>query len=219
VHALVGPNGAGKSTLVRALAGVEHVCGSVRLGDLELVDAPAAERARHVAWVPQAPAVPEGVTARHVVELGRAGRGEGSAARRDHVDRALAQCGASALADRRFESLSAGERQRVVIARAITTGAAVLLLDEPFAPLDLGAALIVEELLAGLARNGAIVVVVVHDLAQAARLASRVHVLCEGRLAISGSPSEALAPAVLARVWGVRATDPSLTRFAPCEAP
>ena len=219
VHALGGPNGAGKSTLLRALAGVDPARGSVRLGDAELLGADPAARARDVAWVPQTPAIPEGVSARHVVALARALRGEPSRVVAEHVERALARCGVRHLADRPFDELSAGQRQRVVLARALATEARVLLLDEPFAPLDLGAALAMEALLGDLARAGALVVVVLHDLAQAARLAARVHVLAEGAVVASGPPDEALAPEVLARVWGVRAEDASLARFVLAEGP
>lgn len=219
LHALVGPNGAGKSSLLRVIAGVDTARGSVCLGREDLLRLRPEARARVVAWVPQAPVVPEGVSVLHVVELARAFRGEASRVVLERALVALARCGVEGLARRSFEELSAGQRQRVVLARALATDAAVLLLDEPFSALDLSAALELEELLGGLARGGVTVIVVLHDLAQAARLGARVHVLAEGTLVASGTSAEALTPAVLARVWGVRAEDSSLTRFVRIGAP
>jgi iron complex transport system ATP-binding protein len=219
LHAIVGPNGAGKSSLLRVLAGVDEARGSACLGKDDLLRMGPEARARVVAWVPQAPSVPEGVSALHVVELARAFRGEPSRVVREHARAALARCGVEGLAEQPFDELSAGQRQRVVLARAVATEARVLLLDEPFSALDLGAAIALEELLGDLARGGATVIAVLHDLAQAARLAARVHVIADGTLAASGTAREALTPAVLARVWGVRAEDATLTRFVRVEAP
>ena len=219
VHAIVGPNGAGKSSLLRVLAGVEPASGVVRFGAADLLHARPEVRARSMAWVPQAPSVPEGVSVLHVVSLARALRGERSDVVRTRATQALERCGVAHLAERPFDELSAGQRQRVVLARALATEAPVLLLDEPFAALDLSAALALESLLVDLARSGSTVVVVLHDLAQAARIASEVHVLAEGSLVASGMPAEALSAAVLARVWGVRAEDATLTRFATLERP
>ncbi len=219
LHAIVGPNGAGKSTVLRVLAGLERFEGSVAIGDRDLTRADAKLRASLLAWVPQAHAVPEGVRARHVVELGRAWHTETAALRRGHVEAALEACGVGHLADRWFEELSAGQRQRVVLARALATDAPVLLLDEPFASIDLGAALALEALLRTFVRRGKLAVVVLHDLAQASRLAERVLVLAGGRAVTEGPPLSALSPRTLADVWGVRAVDPSLSRFLPSESP
>jgi iron complex transport system ATP-binding protein len=217
LHAIVGPNGAGKSTLLRALAGLERFAGTVALGTFDLAHAEPRARASRVAWVPQSPAVPEGVTVRHVVALGRVWRDEDAATRERSVVTALQTCGVEPLADRLFEELSAGQRQRVVLARAIATDAPVLLLDEPFAALDLGASLALERLLRERVAGGAIVVAALHDLTQAARIADRVTVLEAGRAVTTGSPAEALTPEVLARVWGVRPVDPALRAFALLE--
>jgi iron complex transport system ATP-binding protein len=218
VHAVVGPNGAGKSTLLRAMAGLDPLRGCIRYGRASLVPGRAEHRARTLAWVPQEPSVPEGVTVAHVVALARALRGEANSTVAGHVDRALERVRLTAERDRLFESLSAGQRQRAVIARALATEAPVLLLDEPFAALDLGAVLTLERLLRDLAREGRLVVVVVHDLAQAARMADVVHVLDRGRLVASGAPREALTADRLAALWGVRSRDGSLDAFELVEA-
>lgn len=213
VHAVVGPNGAGKSTLLRAVAGLDPFAGEVRYGEACLVPGPAEARARVVAWVPQEPHVPGGVTVAHVVSLARAFRGEPRAAVATHVERALERVSLTSERDRLFEELSAGQRQRAVVARALATEAPVLLLDEPFAAMDLGAALALEDLLAQLALEGRVVVVVVHDLAQAARMAGCVHVVDRGRLVASGAPREALSAARLEALWGVRALSEDLAAF------
>ncbi len=217
LHAILGPNGAGKSTLLRALAGLEPSRGAVRFAEHALHDASPSSRARLVAWVPQSPAIPEDVSVAHVVSLARAHRGESRATVELKTRRALARCGVEDLHERSFAELSAGQRQRTVIARALATEAPVLLLDEPFSALDLRASLRLDELLRDLARAGCVVLVVLHDLAHAARLADEVHVIAEGTRLASGPPSATLTESMLARVWGVRATDTSLHAFATIE--
>ena len=219
IHAIVGPNGAGKSTLLRAMAGLDTMHGFVRRGAETLVPGAPEARARLIAWVPQEPSAPTGVSVAHVVGLARAYRGESRTAVDAHVNRALDRLQLRASRDLTFETLSAGMRQRVVIARALATEAPVLLLDEPFAALDLGASLALERLLRTLATEGHLVVVVVHDLAQVARIADVVHVIDRGRVVGSGPPREALTPERLATLWGVRAAGDALDRFELLEAP
>ncbi len=203
LHAVVGPNGAGKSTLLRALAGLDPSTGSILLGEQTLHDAGPEIRARALAWVPQVSSIPEGISVAHSVSLARAFRGESRATVHEMAHRALVRCGIEDLAARTFSTLSAGQRQRAAIARALATEAPVVLLDEPFSALDLRAGLLLDALLQDLARTGAIVLVVLHDLGHAARIADCIHVLAGGTLVASGPPDEALSAAILTKVWGV----------------
>jgi len=206
VTALVGPNGSGKSTLLRTLVGaLRPERGSALLetpgrDPLDLLRAPARVRARRVAFVPQAGGPIFDYSAREVVRLGRfAGRGVGD-------DRAVAEAldlvGLAGEADRPYPTLSIGQRQRVNVARALaqlrlpsegeTRGdpaGKVLLADEPVAAMDPRAAAATLDLLQHLAREGAAVGVVLHDLSAAARTADRVLMLSAGGKVVASGPA------------------------------
>ena len=208
--ALVGPNGAGKSTLLRLLGGgLRPVAGEVRLDGARLDALGGKARARRIATVPQEEARLEGFSVRAVVELGRLPHlsrfGGPSAVDRAAVDDALAAAGVSALDDRPAESLSGGEYQRVRIARALAQGAAVMLLDEPEAHLDLGHRLAVLALLARLNRSrGLTVVAALHDLDVAALYSERLVMLAEGRVVADGTPAEVLTAERVGAVYGAQ---------------
>ena len=170
---VLGPNGAGKSTLVRALSGVlGPYRGSIRvLGD-ELATLPRRRAARRLAVVPQEPVFDFPFTALEVVLLGRHPHLAGLAFESDRdlelARAALARVGAGELADRPISELSAGERQRVVFARALAQDAQVLLLDEPESFLDLRYQVELFDRLRELARDGRAILAVLHDLNLAA---------------------------------------------------
>ncbi|MCB1281908.1 MAG: ABC transporter ATP-binding protein, partial [Salinibacterium sp.] len=135
-HAIMGPNGSGKSILVRLISGVlAPQAGSIRLAGDPLGSLPRAEIARRVAVVPQEPRFDLPFSVIETVLLGRhphlAGVAFESESDVEIARAALARCGAEALAERSIDELSAGERQRVVFARALAQEAALLLLDEP----------------------------------------------------------------------------------------
>ncbi len=215
VHAVLGPNGAGKSTLLSALAGLDAgSCAAVSLHGRRLADWPAHALARTRALLPQDHAVPPGHSAREVVELGRYPH-----RRRPHPDEprlapaALQRTGVAELAQRRYESLSGGERARVQLARVLAqlqphpqdaAAARWLLLDEPTAALDLSHQHLVMRLLRELAAEGLGLVVVLHDLNLALRYADRVAVVAAGRVDSAGPCDAVLQPARIERVWGVR---------------
>ncbi len=191
VLGVVGPNGAGKSTLLRLLGGVaKPQGGAVRvLGD-DVASLPRAELARRVALVAQRERVPAGLTVREVAALGRAPHtgwfGVLGARDEEAVARALARCDLAGDGGRAFEALSGGEQRRCLVARAVAQEAAVMLLDEPVAALDLAHQLAVCELLVERAREGVAVVAVLHDLNLAARCCDRLLVLRDG--AASAAP-------------------------------
>ncbi|MFD1830882.1 MULTISPECIES: ABC transporter ATP-binding protein [Streptomyces] len=207
--ALVGLNGCGKSTLLRLAAGLlRPSAGRVLLGGDDLARLPRRAVARRVALLHQsAPAVP-GMTVRQLVRQGRyAARGPLGMLREgdDAVcRRAMADVGVAGWADRPVDSLSGGERQRVRLAMALAQDTRVLLLDEPTTYLDLRHQLEVLRTVVRLrAERGLTVVMVLHDLAHAARFAERLVALREGRVAADGPPAEVVTPGLLADVLGV----------------
>jgi iron complex transport system ATP-binding protein len=209
VTAIVGPNGAGKSTFLSCLAGLRTPDrGEVRLGEAPLAKLPARERARQIAYLQQTPEIAWNVDVRTLVGLGRTpylgARGLG-AADIAAVDAALVQAEAAEFADRAIDTLSGGERARVLIARALAGDPRWLLADEPLTGLDLGHQLDAADLLRRLAGEGRGVVVTLHDLTLAARMADRVVVLAAGAVLTDGPPREALAPEILAQAYGVAA--------------
>jgi iron complex transport system ATP-binding protein len=211
VTGIVGPNGAGKTTLLRAALGLQPLShGHVEVLGKALSDWPREALARAMAYLPQGGEARWPMSVEDVVLLGRLPhRGFGPPDLQDHMAaaHALARCGASHFARRRMDELSAGERARVLFARALATEAAVLFADEPAAFLDPNHQLGLMELLHEEARRGTAVAVTLHDLSLAARHCDHVVVLEHGRLAADGPPAEALADATLARVFKI-ARDP-----------
>ena len=204
---LLGPNGAGKSTLVRALSGVlRRYDGSARVQGAEVRDLPPKELARRVAVVPQEPRFEFSFTALEIVLMGRhphlAGLAFESARDVELAREALARVGAEGLADRAIDELSAGERQRVVFARALAQDSPVLLLDEPASFLDLKHQVELFDRLRELADGRRAIVAVMHDLNLAAEYCDRVVLLSGGRVAAAGPASEVLTWSHLTAVYG-----------------
>jgi iron complex transport system ATP-binding protein len=207
--ALTGLNGCGKSTLLRLAAGLLRPDrGRVLLGGEDLARLSRRATARRVALLHQsAPAVP-GMTVRHLVRQGRyAARGPLGMLREGDdpvVRRALRDVGVEEWADRDVDALSGGERQRVRLAMALAQDTRVLLLDEPTTYLDLHHQLDVLQTVVRLREErGLTVVMVLHDLAHAARFAERIVALREGRVVADGTPKEVVTPGLLADVLRV----------------
>ncbi len=209
VLALVGPNGAGKSTLIRAVSGVTPASGGmIQLDQVDVLKMGPTERAKRIAVVPQAVHLPEAFTVAEIEIMGRTPHlplwgGESQhdcavawdAMRRTEVE---------ALADRRVDEISGGERQRAVIARALAQEPRVLLLDEATAHLDLKHQVGVLELVRSLAREHQLAVLAtLHDLNQAALYADRVALLANGELSAVGTPDEVLTPSHLSAAYGL----------------
>ncbi len=208
--ALLGPNGAGKTTLLRATLGlVPRRRGRVVLGGDDPARLTPAERARRVAYLPQVRALAWPLPVRDLVALGRfahgAALGRLGAADARAVDRALAECELQALAHRPADTLSGGELSRAHLARALAAHAPVLLADEPVAALDPLHQLQVMSLLRGHADAGHAALVVLHDAALAARFATRLAWLKDGRVVADGPPVDTLTAARFREVYGVHA--------------
>ncbi|GAA3389395.1 ABC transporter ATP-binding protein [Streptomyces roseoviridis] len=207
--ALIGLNGCGKSTLLRLAAGLLRPDrGRVLLGGDDLAALSRRATAARVALLHQsAPSVP-GMTVRHLVRQGRyAARGPLGMLREGDdpvVRRALRDVGVEGWADRDVDALSGGERQRVRLAMALAQDTRVLLLDEPTTYLDLHHQLDVLRTVVRLREErGLTVVMVLHDLAHAARFAERIVALREGLVVADGAPGEVVTPGLLADVLKV----------------
>lgn len=208
---LIGPNGAGKSTLLKVIGGLlRDGRGAVTLLGQPLRDYRPREIARLVAFVPQSTRLDFSFTAREVVLMGRSPHLKRfemeSEADRDIALRALAAANATHLADRLVNTLSGGEQQRIVLARALAQQPKILLLDEPTSNLDVKHQLDVLTLARRQAHaHGLGVIAAIHDLALAARFCDRLLLLHEGRLVADDVPEAVLLPDRLAEVFGIRA--------------
>ncbi len=190
VTAVLGPNGAGKSTLLRAVSGLVTHTGNVTLAGTVLANLPAHERAKLLSFVPQSSLLAAAMPVRDVVMQGRyahhLGRVRPGSVDLEAVAHAMDATDLSACADRTFTQLSFGEQRRVLIARALATGAPAILLDEPTAALDIAHALKLYALLRGLAAAGRCIVVVLHNLDDVVRYTDRAVLLKAGRVAADG---------------------------------
>ncbi|MGF1466269.1 MAG: ABC transporter ATP-binding protein [Sandaracinaceae bacterium] len=204
---VLGPNGAGKSTLLRALAGLWASQGEVLLDGVALGRLGPRARAARLTFVPQRSGLAARLRVDAVVAQGRFAHagylGSLSGSQRAAVHEAMARVDVLHLAERFYTELSEGEARRVVLARALATGARVLLLDEPTAALDIRHALTLRRSLRGLADAGFALVVVLHDLDDASTLADRAILLRDGRIVRSGPPADVIAPDPIREVYGV----------------
>jgi iron complex transport system ATP-binding protein len=201
VTGLVGPNGAGKTTLLRGLAGLSPGPGRVMVDGVPLTGMAAAERVRRLAWLPADRDVAWPMLAADLVQLGL---GPGAARDDGAIAAALAATDAAEFAGRRVDTLSTGERARVLLARAIAARPDWLLLDEPVANLDPYHRLHIMGLLRSQAQQGTGVLVALHDLDLAQRHCDRLLMLHDGALVADGRPAEVLTPENLARVFRIR---------------
>ena len=208
VTGLIGPNGAGKSTLLRVLAGlVRPDVGSVSLGDTNLSSFNPRERARRISYMPQHDAI-HPFTALETVLMGRythLGRFELEGRRDRQIARqAMGRTETVEFEDRQLDRVSGGERQRVILARALAQQADILLLDEPSASLDLRHRLsIMETVRSEASCRGVAVVVALHDVSLAGRYCDRLAMMSSGSIVHEGDPSSVLTVDNLRSVFGV----------------
>jgi iron complex transport system ATP-binding protein len=208
VTAIVGPNGAGKSTLLSCLAGLRTPdAGEVFLDGALLAAIKPADRAKRIGYLPQESPIHWNIGVRALVALGRyphrLGLAGGSAADLLAVQQALREVGMEAFSERLVNSLSGGERARALLARVLAGTPQWILADEPMAALDLSHRYALMTHLRDIAVQGFGVVLVIHDLALAARMADDALLLDGGQLVASGPACEVLTPEHLGPVFGV----------------
>jgi len=219
---VIGPNGSGKSSLVKAISGaVRAGTGGIEIFGRPLRDHSRKALARLVAAVPQTQPADVPFTAAEVVLMGRSPHlgllGVESAEDVRIAEAAMSFTGVTAFGLRKLDRLSTGERQRVLIARAVCQQPRVIVLDEPTASLDLAHQINIMELMEKLRKqNGTTVVMVSHDLNLAAMYADRLLLLKEGRIVSLGSPTEVLTYQVLEETYGcVLLVDDNPVKAAP----
>ncbi len=208
VLCLLGPNGGGKTTLMKTLLGLlPPQQGAVRLDGEDVASWSRQRLARIIGYVPQAHAAFFPFTVTDIVLMGRSAHIGLFAApsRADHeiAGRALEMLGIGHLADRIYTEISGGERQLVLIARALAQQPRILVMDEPTASLDFGNQVRVLRQIASLARSGIAVVFSTHDPDHVVLCGDRVALLHGGRLEEIGAPEAVITPASLKRLYGV----------------
>jgi iron complex transport system ATP-binding protein len=206
---VIGANGAGKSSLLRAIAHLVPYDGMVGVGGEPTAKLSRRRRAQLIAYVPQQPELPAGMGVLEYTLLGRTPH-IGYFSVESEEDRAICadvldRLDLAALAGRQLSTLSGGELQRVVLARALAQDAPVLLLDEPTSALDLGRRVDALELVDELRRErGLTVLSAMHDLTLAAQFADRLILLSDGRIVAAGKPVDVLDEQVLGACFGGR---------------
>jgi iron complex transport system ATP-binding protein len=207
---LLGANGAGKTTLLRTLAGVRPPSsGGVLLEDRDLTQLPPGERARTIAHIAGDDLFLDQLLVRDVVSMGRYPHHRWYQWHQEPHDESAIEGAMRAvhlepLANRRFDTLSSGERQRVWLALALAQEAPVLLLDEPTSHLDIRAAREILTLLRAQATANKTIVCALHDLNEAAEFCDRIILIGDGELLALAKPQDVLRPDLLQRAYGIR---------------
>jgi len=205
--ALLGPNGGGKTTLLKTMLGLlKPHGGAVSLDGLPMTTLSVGERARRIGYVPQAHAGTFAFAVRDVVLMGRTAHhglfASPTAADRVIAEASLSALGVSHLADQPYTMISGGERQLVLIARALAQQPRYIVLDEPTASLDFGNQGKVMGQIEALTAQGLGVLFTTHDPNQALRFANRVALLGDGRMLAAGTPRDVLTAEALSTLYG-----------------
>jgi iron complex transport system ATP-binding protein len=207
VLALLGPNGSGKTTLLKTLLGIlAPLAGAALIDGKPISSYAASARARRIAYVPQSHVPTFGFTVETVVLMGRTAHGNlfsaPSAADRLVADRALERFGIAALKERPYTMISGGERQLVLLARALAQEPQFIVLDEPTASLDFGNQGKVMREMRALAASGHGVLFTTHDPNHALRAADRAFLIREGECVAEGCVRDVLTRARLESLYG-----------------
>ena len=203
ITALIGPNGSGKSTLLKVLGRqLTPVSGGVDLDGRRISDFGARQFARRLSFLPQQPVVPEGMTVRELIAFGRYPYA-GAFASLSEEDQAARQTGVEEFLDVDAMALSGGQRQRMWIAMTLAQDTDIMLLDEPTTFLDPAHQLAILDLVQELNCKGRTIVMVVHDMAHAAKYSDNVVVLRDGQIVEQGPTQETLDSELIRRAFGI----------------
>ena len=210
VVGLIGPNGCGKSTLLKGLCRlIQPQSGSILLRQQDMAQLNNRQIARQISVLPQAQTNPEGLTVRQLVEYGRTPYvshwGKLSATDNQIVDSVMHEMSIQSLAETSLEALSGGQQQRAWLAMVLAQDTDIIMLDEPTTYLDISYQIELMKLIRELKEKGKSIIVVLHDLNQAARYCDLLVVLKSGELKMMGTPREVMTEAMLANIFDVQA--------------
>lgn len=205
---LIGPNGSGKSTMLKAIyRTLEPESGTITVNGVMLKDSSLRESALNLAVVSQHNYYNFDFMVEEVVMMGRTPHKKSMEMDNEEdrriVDESLEKVGMSDFKGRKFSSLSGGEQQRIILARALTQMSPCLVLDEPTNHLDVKYQLDVLDIVKGL---GSTVLCALHDLNLAAQYCDRIYILEGGRIRYEGSPSEVITEDVIQEIYGVKSS-------------
>lgn len=204
LYAILGPNGSGKSTFLKTLTGIwKPTKGNVYWEGEDLLKKNRKQISRTLSLVPQSSRVNFDYLIEDIVYMGRYPHGEMENNKHIVIEKALRAVDAWHLRGNSINCLSAGEKQRIYIARALATESPILLLDEPTTNLDIRHQLEIWELLKILVSEGQLVIVTTHDLTMAQKYCEQIAVLNQGQCVAQGSFSKIMTPALLNDVFGV----------------
>ena len=208
VTVLIGPNGCGKSTLLKTIGRLlKPRSGTIHVDDLDVLASDPKLVARTIAYLPQSPIVPTSITVEQLVGYGRAPHqsllGLRSARDIELVDAAIATTGLDDCRHKAVAEMSGGQRQRAFIAMALAQDTPYVMLDEPTTFLDIRHQMETMELVRQLHDAGRTSIVVLHDIAQAARYGDRLVVMQGGRIVAQGRPADVITPELLLAVYGL----------------
>lgn len=210
ITTIIGPNGCGKSTLLKAISkSLKPSSGNIYFHDTELKDYKTKDLAKDLAILPQNPSVPNDFTVYDLVSYGRYPHmtflGQLKKTDREVINWALDKTDINHLKHRKVSTLSGGERQRAWIAMAVAQEPTLLLLDEPTTFLDIAHQFEVLKLVNDLHKNTNMsIVMVLHDINQAARYSDEIIVMKNGNVITQGKPEDSITEETLAKVFGLR---------------
>ena len=209
VVSLLGPNGCGKSTLIRLMLGLLRGSGDISLKGKPLAHYSQKAVAQHIAYIPQYHNVPFNYTVREMVVMGRIAKLGffSQPGKRDYAvaENAMKEVGIAALAGRPFGQLSGGQKQMVMLARALAQEVGTFIMDEPVTGLDYGNQMRLLEMITHLAAKGYTFLKTTHYPDHALLVSDRVAVMHEGRMIADGAPDAVITPEMLQKVYGVEA--------------